>query len=375
MKLDLQDFRTIVANSATAAQEASPQILDLRTGSVFRAILEANASVALWMQWLLVRLLRNARAATSGGADLDSWMADFSFARLPATSARATVTFSRIDAGAIALVPVGTRVRTADGARASVVIADPTSSAWDIATQSFCLDPGDTAVDVPVEAEGPGTAWNVQARAITLISSVLAGVDAVSNALPASGGRDSEGDDDFRRRFVTFINSRSRATTMAIESAIDSIQQGLSHSILENVDTAGRASPGNFLIIVDDGSGGPSEALLTAVRAAVDGVRPIGSRFAVRAPVVIEVAVRVTIAFIQDADRSSVVAAVTTRVATYVNGLAVGASLPASRVAQLAYDASPFVTNVTSVTLNGGAADLHPDLFSVIRAASVAVIA
>lgn len=375
MKLSLQDFRTLVANSATAAQEASTQVLDLRTGSVFRALLEANASIALWMQWLLVRLLRNARAATSAGADLDSWMGDFSFARLPSSTARGTVTFSRIDAGTMTEIPVGTRVRTADGARAFVVIADQASPVWDPGSASFRFDVGEASIDVPVEAEVPGAGGNVRAGAITLISSVLFGVDSVSNSLPTSEGRNSEPDEDYRRRFVTFINSRSRATPLAIENAIDSVQQGLSHSIMENVDSAQQPSPGNFLIIVDDGSGRPSDTLLTAVRAAVDNVRPVGSRFTVRAPNVIELALSVSITLSEDADRSSVVDAVTTQITEYVDGLPVGASLPASRIAQLAYGASPAVTNVTSVLLNGGTGDLGADRLSVIRVASVSVVA
>ena len=84
MQLSLQTFTTLVQNMAAAVQSAATQLLDLTVGSVMRAVLEANASVALWMQWLILQVLQMTRAATSIGSDLDSWMADMSLARLPA---------------------------------------------------------------------------------------------------------------------------------------------------------------------------------------------------------------------------------------------------------------------------------------------------
>ena len=67
---------------AAAVQAAATQLLDLTVGSTLRAVLEANASVCLWMQWLILQVLRTTRAATSTGADLDSWMADLSLTPL-----------------------------------------------------------------------------------------------------------------------------------------------------------------------------------------------------------------------------------------------------------------------------------------------------
>src|ERR1700739_2986107 len=93
--LPLQNFATLVAGMAAAVQGACQQLLDLTVGSVLRAILEANASVALWMQWLIMLVLQTTRAATSTGPDLDSWVADFGVARLPGTAASGVVTLSR----------------------------------------------------------------------------------------------------------------------------------------------------------------------------------------------------------------------------------------------------------------------------------------
>lgn len=374
MKLSLQDFGTLVVNSATAVQAASAQVMDLRTGSVLRALLEANASIALWMQWLLVRLLRNSRAATSTGGDLDSWMADFGFMRLPPSRARGIVTLSRFDSSGSISVPAGLRVRTTDGTQSFVVVADATSANWSSDAGGFLLAAGSDSIDVPVEAEVPGRAGNVRASTITLIASNVPGIDSASNMLPTTGGADAESDIDYRKRFISFINSRSRATCLAIKDAISSVQQGMSYAVHENIDAASQSSPGHFLIVVDDGSGTPSDTLLDAVRGAVDEVRPLGSRFTVRRPNVLGVNIGVTLQMDQDADRSQVVAAVQDAITTFVNGMVVGATLPVTRVAQLAYAASPSVTNVTSVALNGGMQDIAADQFSVIRLSSLAVM-
>ena len=77
MQLPLQDFTTLVRNQAAAVAASARTLIDLSVGSVLRAALEANASVGLWMQWLIVEVLATTRAATSQGADLDSWVADF----------------------------------------------------------------------------------------------------------------------------------------------------------------------------------------------------------------------------------------------------------------------------------------------------------
>ena len=64
MKLPLQDFTSLVRTSAAAVQAAASGLLDLTAGSILLAVLEANAALALWMQWLILQLLGTTRAAT-----------------------------------------------------------------------------------------------------------------------------------------------------------------------------------------------------------------------------------------------------------------------------------------------------------------------
>src|SRR6266851_409569 len=139
MQLQLRNFSSLVGGAAAAVQGAARQLVDLTLGSTLRAMLEADASVALWMQWLIVQVLQTTRAATSVGGDLDSWMADFSVKRLPAVAAFGTVTFARFAPATAALIPVGTGVRSADGTQSFAVIPAASNPAFSAAQNGYVL--------------------------------------------------------------------------------------------------------------------------------------------------------------------------------------------------------------------------------------------
>ncbi len=373
MQLSLQTFSTLVQNMAAAVQSAATQVLDLTVGSTVRAILEANASLALWIQWLILQVLQSTRAATSQGADLDTWMADFTLTRLAAVAATGQVIFYRYTAVAPATIPPGALVRTSDGAQTFAVTIDPTNPAWNATIGAYVLAAGVSSATVPVAAQVAGTAGNVQPSTVTLLASALPGIDAVNNTATFANGLDPESDDAFRARFQSFIQSRSRATPLAIGNAVASVQQGLLYIVQENTNTAGVATMGSFVVTVDDGSGTPSPTLLSAVQTAVDSVRPIGSVFAVQPPLVVPATLALTLAVTPPSAKPAITAAVLAALGSFVNELPIGAPLPLTRVAQLAYAAAPGVLNVTNILINGTGADLMPPPAGVIKLASATV--
>ena len=306
MQLSLRTFSTLVQNMAAAVQASATQLLDLTVGSTLRAVIESNASIALWMQWLILLVLRTTRAATSSGADLDTWMADLSLTRLPAIAATGIVTFSRFSPTMTALIPAGALARTADGTQTFAVSIDATNPAWVSASNGYLVAAGVASLDVPVAAMTYGGAGNVQAGAVSLLASAIPGIDAVSNASAIQNGLDAEPDDAFRDRFQNFIASRSRATTVAVGYAISNIQQGLNYTIQENLDPSGQPRMGSFVVTVDDGSGSPSTALLSTVQIAVDAVRPVGSIFSVQPPDVVTVNVSLVITVAAGATKAQV---------------------------------------------------------------------
>jgi len=369
MQLQLQDFTTLVRNMAASVQGSARALIDLTTGSTLRAIIEANASVALWLQWLILQVLSTTRAATSVGTDLDSWVADFALLRLPATSAAVSATFSRITTGTASSIPVGAQVKTADASQTFNVVADASNPAFNPTTAAYSLAPAIAAITLPLQAAAPGSIGNIQAGALSLLATAIPGIDAVSNPAPATGGLDAEPDADLRARFANFIDSRSRATPAAIAFAIASLQQGLRHSLTENISPAGAPQPGSFVVTLDDGTGFPSTALIAAVAAAVDAVRPVGTIFAVLPPTVLYADVALTLTT-PDARSASAISA---SIGLYVANLPIGAPLPISRIAQLAYAAAPAVTNVSSITINAVAHDLVPSSQTVVKPGTIVV--
>jgi uncharacterized phage protein gp47/JayE len=373
MQLLLRNFSTLVEQTAAAVQGSATQLLDFTTGSVLRAILEANASLGLWLQWLILLVLQTTRLSTSSGSDVDSFGADFGMTRLAAVAAQGSVTFSRYTPTMAGLVPTGTTVTTSDNTTQFIVGTDTTNPAWNVSQNGYLLGIGVASVAVPVTATVAGSAGNVLAGTISLITSALPGIDTVTNTLALTGGLDAETDASFRLRFQGFINSRTRATVQAVSYAATSIQQGVNCTVQENTDGNGDYTPGKFVVTVDDGSGSPPATLLTSIQAAVDAVRPVGSIFAVNGPTVLPANISMSLAIASGSNSATAIAAVNAAITSFVNTLPVGASLPYTRLAQLAYDASPAVTNVTGLTLQGAAADLAAAPATVIKIGSLAI--
>lgn len=372
MQLSLQTFSGLVQGMAASVQASAAQLLDLTVGSTLRAILESSASVGLWMQWLILLVLQMTRAATSSGADLDSWMADFSLTRLPATAASGVVTFSRFSAVASALIPVGALVRTIDGSQTFSVVMDTTAPGWTQQLGGYSLGVGMASLDVPVVSTTLGTCGNVLANTITVLATALSGVDSVTNQTAFINGIDQESDAAFRSRFQGYLASRSQATLAAVEYAINSVQQGLNYSILENENPLGETQLGNFVVFVDDGSGYPSSSLLSTVQQAIDAIRPVGSTFGVFAPAVVQVAISLVVAPASN-NVSATLPQIVQAVQNYVNSLPIGVSLALSRIIQVAYDSGPGIINVTDVLLNDEPADVIIQPSQVVKSATVLV--
>ena len=365
MQLSLQNFSTLVGNMAASAQGACATLLDVTVGSVLRALIESSASVALWLQYLILQVLSMTRLSTSSGTDTDSWVADFGLVRLPPIAALGNVVMTSFSPAAQpATIQTGTLVKTGDASQSFVVTGGPYLRAQGVAS-----------ISVPITASVAGTAGNVQAGSITILGTAIPGIDTVTNLLPLDGGAAAETDPALRLRFVTYLNTRSQATEQAVVNAIASVQQGLSYVVQENVTSAGTTLPGHFNVIVDDGSGSPPATLLALVFAAIDPVRPIGSSFSVNAPLLLNAQVSLLLTEADPKLFALTQSAVASALSLYINSLPVGQALRFSRLAGLAYDASSDVVNVVSVSLNGGTLDLGGQPGSVVRSSSITVAA
>lgn len=376
MQLPVRTLAQYVQDMSVVVQATAARTVDVSIGSVVRALLEANAAIAVWLQWLVSQMLLASRASTCTGTDLDSWMADFGMVRLNATRARGQVRFSRHTALSAAVIPPGVQVSTADGGAQFEVLADSSHIAWDADLAAYLLPSGQSDVVLPVQAGVDGVGGNVQAGTITALASAVAGIDTVDNPSPMTGGVEAETDEIFRSRFRTYINSRSRSTRDAVAFAVASVRQGLFFVIHENIDPSGAARPGHFVVTIDDGTGAPESTLLDTVRSAVDVVRPVGSTFSVLAPSVVTVTIEVEVVAedLSLLQRQELRNAVTDALARHVAGLDIGQVLSLTRIAQTVYAVSSDISNVRNVRIDGQATDLIPAPRESIRPGFIAVV-
>lgn len=372
--LTIQNFTQYVQMQATAIQGRAAQILDFTIGSVLRALVEANASVLLWLQGLILQVLALTRAATSTGPDLDTWVGDYDLTRLGSVAATGMVTFSRFTPSVAAVVPIGALVQTADGTQQFTVTLDGSLLAYSASQGGYVLSAGTASINVPVQAVTAGVAGNVVAGAISQIGSAVPGVDTVTNNVIFTDGLDPETDTALRTRFLLYIQSLSKATPISVGAAVQSVQQGLYWYTVENEDYQGNVLPGYFYVVLDDGSGAPPSSLIDTVAYAIDTVRPIGVNFDVFPPVLIQASVAMTITTTAGYTHATIVGQVGTALTQYINSLSLGQTLPFTRLAQVAYDTSIAVTNVTAVTLNGTTADLAATPKNIIRAFTIVVV-
>jgi hypothetical protein len=371
--LNIKTFATLVRDQATAIQAKANALVDFTVGSILRSVSESNAGVGLWLESLILQVLALTRAATSSGTDLDSWVADYGLTRLSSTAAVGSVTYSRFTPTTSALVPIGSRVQTSDFTQTFTVTVDTSNAAYDAAMGGYLIPATVASVTVPVVASAASSGSNVQANTVSVILDAILGVDTVNNSAAFTGGSDGESDGALRSRFVAYLASLARGTVAAIGYAISSVQLGLKYSILENVNHALVATPGNLTIIVDDGTGAPPTSLLNSVYQAVDLYRAAGITFGVFAPNIVTVGFSAIATVKTGYDVEAVKGAIGQVVTNYLNSIPIGTSVSYNRLIQVAFDASPGVGTLTSVLLNGGTSDVAISVVQVAKSGVVTI--
>jgi uncharacterized phage protein gp47/JayE len=371
--LPLQNLSTLIQTQAATIQGKIATLTDFTVGSVLRALIEANAGVALWVQWLVLLVLRTTRLQTSTGTDVDTFVGDYGLTRLPAVLATGLVTFSRNDTTNAVFIPAGTTLLTSDGTTSFTVPADQGNAAYNATTNGFTIAAGTASIDCQVQAAAPGPGGNVLAGAISLLGDAIPGLDAVTNALALTNGRDAESDASLRARFALYIAGLGNATEAAIGSAIAGVQQGLTYNLAVNVDESGAYRPGHFVVTLDDGTGTPTLALRDTVYQAIDAVRAATESFSVQAPAVITVSVGLTLGVLPGFTKSDMQGPLAAAITAYIEALPVGTGLSYTRLAQVIYDAIPGIATVTGFTINSAQADIAVTASQVVKLSAVSI--
>lgn len=344
------------------------------SGDPLLAFWQSVATQLDFLQAQIAIVLSLARASTSTGSDLDSWMAQFQFFRLQAVPGTGEETFSiNAVAGVNIIIPAGAVVQSVGGAIQYEVVADAGSPAWNASANGYVLPIGSLTVDATIEAIIPGPGSNVAANVLTQFGTSVPGIASCTNPQPITNGVGAESDADFRSRFILYLATLAKATRSAILAAAQSVQQGLLIALLENQQPNGTALLGSFTVIVDDGSGSPPTSLINSVFAAVDAVRAFSVQPFVVPPTQLFISVTLSVnvgplPLPVGTSNATVNVAVQNAIAAMVNQLAPGGRLNGSSIIAAALSV-PFVAavNTSSVTINGGTADLIPAIQQEVR--------
>lgn len=369
-----EQFTLDQAKGYGAALKIDPS---LKAGSPTLAIFETNSTQHQIQLENIKLVLAFARASTAEGPDLDTFVNEFGFYRLPAQKATGQVTFSLSTVRTTeVLIAVGTVVQTKAGDIQYLVVADPSKAGFDANRNVYVITPGQTQVSVQVEALIAGQSSNVLSNQLVKFVSSGSTADAVTNPQPMTNGIDAESDESTRFRFTLFINSRSKATPAAIREAVLSLRVGLTCTISENKDANGNRKLGFALVIMDDGTGNPPQELLDEAQVAVDKVRPATVEVLVIKPTISVVTSSLNIRIDQDPKyvQAEVVAAVVAALTDYINTRQVGETLYLSSLTRIALSV-PGVVSIqpNSLVINALESDKTVLPIQVVKTSNVTV--
>lgn len=371
VEINSKSFQQLVSDQAAATQAEAKRTLDYGRGSILLMLARSFASIGLWMQAQIFKVLSATRLTTSVKEDVDSFVEDFGMPRIREVFATGEVRFGRYSIGYTAFIPVKAMVRTGDAQLTFLVAANDTHPMWDGDRQGYVLPSAVMSTLLPVIASTAGPGSNVDPGTISLLSSPIVGIDYVINETSMSGGVEAERDDQVKKRFPLYIGSLSKGTDEAIGYAVSQVKSGLAFTAIEGSDAEPYGV--DFVVVINDGSGAPNASLISQVSDAVSQTRALGVSWAVIWSSTRLANVSMAISTEYTRDKPAAVAAVQTALKEYIDGLGMGERLPYTRLAEIAYRASSKVTNVTGVVLNGGTSDLIPTKVEVIDPGSISV--
>jgi len=173
--------------------------IDTKLGSPFRTLfISPFAEQISDLYWSLGVVKEKVDIENLFGSDLDNFVENFGFYRLPGKKATGYVKFKRTYPAEIDYpIPYGTKLCT-----------DPSFlevPKYFYTTEEAVLLKNTTEVIVPVEAEEVGANYNVLPFSITVIASPVPGITSVTNEEGMLGGENPESDDDLKLRFINTI--------------------------------------------------------------------------------------------------------------------------------------------------------------------------
>jgi phage-related baseplate assembly protein len=367
-------FRLQSAASLTAAAIADMQALsagltDFTEGAVGRSMIES-------IMIRIAELYQSTYAGVRQGV-LTGTYRNFSFAKLPASYATGTLTFTLSGAATSPqAVPQGT------------IVQIPNTSLQYATTQAETIQAGASSVTIPAIALTVGSAGNTASNTITQLVSALPFAVTVTNQSPWLNGTDQESDQGRFQRFQAFIAGLSQGTSAAIQAAaLQTILTDNNGNITERVQNVVVVEPfktggllGYIEVWIDNGGGTASNALITATANALlgyvdsngashPGVIADGIRLDVFAITPFQLNVTGLITLAAGYDPTATSAAAVSAIAGYIGSLNIGAQFIISQAEAAALS----VAGVTDIQLVSPLANVSPAQGQRITAGTISL--
>lgn len=337
------------ANAGVAPDE--PGYLDTTEGGFFYDLTQAPALEAerLW-DFLATEVVAAAFVQAAWGSYLDLHGEQLGVERKDESRATGSVTFT---APAGTVIPRGTQVaQPSPSTDADEVIFETTADATVAAT----------SVTVGVQALVPGPQANIAANQITLLVTPIAGVTAVTNATPTSGGEDVETDESYQRRLLLEWQSPGTGGNVAQYERWALAWPGVGYVKVNPAFSGGWTVQ---VVIADTDRNPSSSATVTALKQWLDpgdgtgmGEAPVGANVTVVTVTNVTVPVSATVTFEPgfslDGANGTVArrAEIEAAIKSYIDELGPGDDVLRARVQSMFFTV-PGVLDVASVALNG----------------------
>lgn len=344
--------------------------LTLLPGNPVLAILEAITNQTSFLQMQAFQVVNFARVTTCSGSDVDSFLAQFQFTRIPGTTATGQVTVYAPGTQTVPItVPLTTIIQNVSGTISYQLIADTTQAAWNATANAYIIPAGQASIAVSVQATQVGASFNVLPNQLTQIQTANPGIISATNLAAITNGLNPESDNAYRARFVLWLNSLSKGTAEAYQAAALSVASGYNFYIDESPIVGGVPKSGQVNIVVNNPGQNVSSQTLSAIAAQISSVRALGVQTNVVAATPLTATINISIYCNTNEAITLTITNVQNAILNYVNSLQIGQTLYMASIIDVAINADSNVISVewNSLTINGVSSDLACSNTQVIQ--------
>lgn len=267
----LQDVNTIQQRLVNTIKGNPETIIE---GSFKRDIINATSEEFKNAYFEIDLVKDSAFAATSWGEYLTAKCSDMGIDRKLAVKAHGEVT---VKGNANAWIPAKSLFQSDSGYKFYT-------------TEESFIDDNGTAT-IPIEAENPGTEYNLEANTITLIPMSIGGVSSVNNPNSTIDGFNEETDEALYQRYSDYIRQPATSGNIFHYNQWATSVSGVGGCrVTELVNGPGTVG----VAIVDSNGDKASQDLINKVKAYIELKRPAGAKVIVSTPEILTININIT---------------------------------------------------------------------------------